>query len=71
MDIRATAERRRSNYERRIYELSYEQVQLEKRKAEIAAILGELHGAVGEVDNLMRDLDTQAAIEAAEENTNG
>jgi hypothetical protein len=67
MDIRANAERRRANYEREIHALTYEQTQHEKRIAEIASTLGELRGGVGEIVNLLRDLDTQAAIQAAEE----
>ena len=56
---------RKAQYERRIRDLAWERQQVQARLTEIDRAAAELGGAVYEIDQVVRDLDTQAAIEAA------
>lgn len=65
--LEALLKQRRAGYERRIRDISYDMAELDKRRAQMQAALSELSGAVYEIDQTLKDLNNQAAIDAAKE----
>lgn len=56
---------RQRAYERKLRDLSYERSALKTRVTNLDKALSELSGALCEIDHVLQDLNTQAAIEAA------
>ncbi len=63
--LREALTSRKAQYERRIHDLSWERQRLQLRLADIDKAVSELIGAATEIDNVTRDMDTEAAIQAA------
>lgn len=64
--LREALEQRRAQYERRVHDLSWERQQLQVRLAEIDKTISELIGRACELDQVTRDIETEAAINAAQ-----
>jgi len=65
--LKESLEQRRAQYERRVHDLTWERVQVQNHLSEIDKAISELGGAIYEIDQVRKDLDTQAAIAAAKE----
>ena len=63
--IRKQLENRRLSYEQKLLTMKVEQIDLQAQLKHVEATISELGGALYEVSNVIRDLNTQAAIDAA------
>ena len=67
MPVSEQIAKRKTGYQREIEKLALERLQLSRRIEEIDKLMGQYDAAIQVSDAALRDLDTEAAIDAAKE----
>lgn len=67
MNLRTVFAERKAKIEQKIRDLSFERQGLQEQIEELDKTIWSLHGAAQELDQVLRDIETAAAVAAAKE----